>query len=174
MADRYILDANVFIEAHRRYYAFDLCPGFWRALIHQHEMKRVCSIDRVRDELVPISDRLRDWVNDDVPETFFKGTAGRTVADAYRDIVQWVQGEPQFTLAAKAEFAAVADGWVVAYAAANGLVIVTHEEYAPEARNRVPIPNLCVEFGVQHCDTFHMLRDLRVQFVLRTKHKPRR
>jgi len=27
---QYILDANVFIEAYKRYYAFDLCPGFWR------------------------------------------------------------------------------------------------------------------------------------------------
>lgn len=28
-AVRYILDANVLIEAKRRYYAFDLCPGFF-------------------------------------------------------------------------------------------------------------------------------------------------
>ena len=25
----HVLDANVFVEAHRRYCAFDLCPGFW-------------------------------------------------------------------------------------------------------------------------------------------------
>jgi len=23
----FLLDANVFIEAHRRYYSFDICPG---------------------------------------------------------------------------------------------------------------------------------------------------
>ena len=34
---RYVLDANVFIEAHQRYYALDVCPGFWLALIRQHE-----------------------------------------------------------------------------------------------------------------------------------------
>lgn len=26
---KYILDANVFIEAHRRYYSFDIAPSFW-------------------------------------------------------------------------------------------------------------------------------------------------
>ena len=31
---QYILDANVFIEAYKRYYAFDLCPGFWRSIEH--------------------------------------------------------------------------------------------------------------------------------------------
>jgi len=33
-AARYILDANVFIEATRRYYAFDLAPKFWDSLVH--------------------------------------------------------------------------------------------------------------------------------------------
>ena len=36
----YLLDANVFMEAHRRYYAFDLCPGFWECLLHHHRRRR--------------------------------------------------------------------------------------------------------------------------------------
>jgi len=31
----YVLDANVFIEAARRYYAFDIAPPFWESLV-QH------------------------------------------------------------------------------------------------------------------------------------------
>ena len=84
-------------------------------------------------------------------------------------MVKWVQGEQQFTGAAKAEFASVADGWVVAYAKANGLVVVTHEEYAPDAKKKVPIPNVCLEFDVDYCNTFEMLRELKVQFVLRKR-----
>lgn len=30
----FLLDTNVFIEAHQRYYGLDLCPGFWDALRH--------------------------------------------------------------------------------------------------------------------------------------------
>lgn len=50
-ANTYLLDANVFIEAKRRYYAFDICPGFWDALLMQHENAKVASIDRVKKEL---------------------------------------------------------------------------------------------------------------------------
>jgi len=28
-----VLDAKVFIEAHKKYYAPDICPAFWNALI---------------------------------------------------------------------------------------------------------------------------------------------
>lgn len=30
----YLLDSNVFMEAKNRYYAFDIVPGFWQALIN--------------------------------------------------------------------------------------------------------------------------------------------
>jgi hypothetical protein len=58
---------------------------------------------------------------------------------------------------------------MVAYAKANGLAVVTHEEYAPDVRRKVPIPNVCIEFGVEYVNTFEMLRDLKVQFVLRKR-----
>ncbi len=43
---RYVLDANVFIDAHQNYYAFDICPGFWNALIQQHNTSRPYSCIR--------------------------------------------------------------------------------------------------------------------------------
>jgi hypothetical protein len=118
---------------------------------------------------LPLSDRLSAWVKNAAPPTLFKGTADKAVSDAFRDMVNWVQAESQFTDEAKADFASVADGWVVAYAQANGLVVVTHEEYAPDARKKVPIPNVCLEFDVEYCNTFEMLRDLKVRFGLITK-----
>ena len=33
----YLLDANVFISAHRLYYGMNLCPGFWDALTALHD-----------------------------------------------------------------------------------------------------------------------------------------
>ena len=166
---QFVLDANVFISAHQTYYAFEICPGFWLALIRQHEAKRVCSIDKIKAELVPGDDLLSRWANQLAPATFFKGTADRHVSDAFREMVNWVQGESQFSTTAKAEFAAVADGWVVAYAKANELIVVTHEEYAPGSQRKVPIPNVCVEFNVEYCNTFEMLRELNVEFVLRKR-----
>ena len=102
---RYLLDANPFIEAKNRYYGFSLCPGFWKALIAQHNNDRVFSIDRVFDELVDEGDQLSDWAKDSAPATFFKKTQDQAVIDMFQKMVAWVNAQPQFTSAAKAEFA---------------------------------------------------------------------
>jgi len=47
----YVLDANVFIEAARRYYAFDLAPMFWESLVHHAVNGRIQSIDLIKREL---------------------------------------------------------------------------------------------------------------------------
>jgi hypothetical protein len=167
---RYLLDANVFIEAQKTCYAFDICSGFWLAVVRQHQAARVFSIDKIRNEL--INDDLKKWVQR-VAGAFFKGTADRAVISAFAGMVNWVQNEAQFTPQAKAEFAAVADGWLVAFAQVNGLALVTHEEYAPDVRNKVPIPNICMEFGVDYCNTFEMLRELKEQFVLKKRQRRR-
>lgn len=73
-------------------------------------------------------------------------------------------GNSQFFDLARTSFAASADGWLIAFAKAKDFVLVTQEEHAPLARNRIPIPNVCEQFGVDYCDTIHMLRDLNVQF----------
>jgi len=168
---RYVLDANVFIEAKDRYYGFPLCPGFWKALTEEHKNKRVYSIDKVRDELSDEGDELSTWAKDTVPKTFFKETQDQAVITAFQEMVAWVNFESQFTSAAKAEFASAADGWVIAHAKVNGMIVVTHEEYAPDVKRKVPMPNVCLEFGVDYINTFEMLGDLKVKFILSTKRK---
>ncbi len=160
----YVLDANVFIEAQQKYYAFDLCPGFWTELIRLHRMKRVCSIDRVLTEIEMGNDRLRQWSRKKASEGFFKRTADQDVGDWFAKMVRWVQNEQQFTSEAKAQFASVADGWVMAYARTNGSVVVTHEVYAPEVKRQVPMPNVCIKFNIDYCNLFEMLRHLKVTF----------
>lgn len=171
MSKRYLLDANVFIEAKDRYYAFDICPGFWSSILTLHNARRVFSIDRIRAELDQQDDAIKKWINDLLPVTFFKMTEDQAVIDKFRAMVEWVYAKPQqFTSPAKTEFASVADGWLVAYAAVNGLTVVTHEQYAPESKRKVPMPNLCVEFSVPYMNTFEMLRELGEKFVRSTKH----
>ena len=163
----YVLDANVFIEAHRRYYAFDICGGFWEALLHHHDEKRIISIDRVRDELAT-GDALEDWCKETAPDELFARTAEPNVARHFGDMMAWVQAQSQFKREAVAEFARAADGWVAAYAKAHKGIVVTHEEYAREARKKVPLPNVCRQFGVDYADTFAMFRNLGVEFTWET------
>jgi predicted RNA methylase len=167
---RYLLDANAFIEAKNRYYGFDICPGFWSSLIVQNAAKRIFSIDRIETELKEQDDEVKEWVLKLAPEGFFKKTEDQAVIDKFQEMVNWVYPQPQYTDAAKSEFASVADGWVLAYAATNGLVVVTHEQFAPDAKRTVPIPNVCVEFEIEYVNTFEMLRELGEKFVRRKKH----
>lgn len=169
MSRRYLLDANPLIEAKNRYYGFDICPGFWQAVLTQHAAKRVFSIDRIESELQEQKDELSQWVKEQVPETFFKKTKDKSVVDEFQEMVKWVYSVQRFTPAAKSSFASGADGWVVAYAKVNDLTVVTHEQYAAEAKRTVPIPNLCLEFRVAYVNTFEMLRELGEGFVRRPK-----
>ena len=47
-------------------------------------------------------------------------------------------------------------------------VLVTNEVSAPDAKARVPLPNLCAEFGVRYINTVELLRELNVRFDWRT------
>lgn len=160
----YVLDTNVFVQAHRRHYAFDICPGFWDCLIHYHQVGRIVSIDRVRAEILA-GDALETWVKDSAPPSMFASTAEASTTNNYAAMVGWVQAEAQFKAEAKSGFAQVADGWLCAYAKAHSQhVVVTHEELSPDAKKRVPLPNLCTQFGVDYVDPFVMLKQLKVRF----------
>ena len=162
MAARYVLDANVFIEASRRYYAFDLIPAFWQALVDYADKGMLCSIDRIKKELARGNDELAEWARHKFQNWFLSSDETETV-EAYRQIVLWVQQQNRFLPAAKADFARCADGWLVAYAVAHSCIVVTHEQYSSDARRSIPIPNICRAFGVQAIDTFAMLRALGVK-----------
>jgi hypothetical protein len=50
--EKYVLDANAFIQAKQKFYGLDFCPGYWQTLIWHQQQDRLCSIDRVQDELL--------------------------------------------------------------------------------------------------------------------------
>ncbi len=158
----YVLDANVFIEAKRRYYGFDLCPGFWDCLQYHGKNKLLLSVDRVKRELDG-EDELQAWVKNVAPDIFVS-TKMADVVQRYNEIMNWVNDQEQFYAAAIEEFAGIADGWLVAYAKANSCTVVTHEAHAPGAKRRIPIPNVCKAFSVLYIDTFDMLRALEARF----------
>ena len=162
----YLMDSDVFITAKNLYYSFGICPGFWKSVIHHHQQGRVFSIDRVRSELLAgrKTEDLVQWVRDDVPTEFFVRVDTERVERAYSEVMLWVERHPKYFNHAKAKFATGADGWLVAYARVHGATVVTNEQTAPESKKEVKLPDLCDQFEVQHRNTFHMLRMLRVHF----------
>lgn len=161
----FVLDADVFIEAAKRYYAFDIVPLFWDTLVDLAEAGRVRSIDRVKDQLDKGNDGLKEWA-DGQYESFFEPTADPQVLHVYSKIMNWAQKQGQFSDAAKAELAneGNADPWLVACSATRGCVLVTEEKLNTTIKRKIPIPNICTAFGVSYTDTFGMLRQLGVKF----------
>ncbi|HQT90663.1 MAG TPA: DUF4411 family protein [Candidatus Kryptobacter bacterium] len=165
---KYLLDSNVFIEANRRYYAFDLCPGFWESLSIYHSKDLICSIDRVKTiEFAKGHDELKEWADSKAPKEFFVASDGEDVQMSYAVAMQWVQNQARFYPFAKTEYAGSVDGWLIAYAKAKGMILVTHEEPAPESKKQVKIPDVCNAIGVQCINTFDMLRTLGTKFILK-------
>lgn len=158
----YLLDANVFIEAKNRYYAFDLAPGFWDWLEADADAGVIGSIEEVNDELVAGADELAEWARAH-PDMF--ASADQQTALKLAELAIWASNG-QFTQAAVDEFLDVADYYLVAHAAAHGHTVVTHEIYQANARKRILIPNVCRALGVSYCTTFAMLRSRSVRLDL--------
>lgn len=164
----FALDSDVFIAAKNAYYAFDICPGFWQALIRGNADGRLRSIDRIRNELLlgRKEEDLVRWVQDDVPAAFFHDSNAEDVSSAYAEVMLWVQRSTKYFDRAKAKFATEADGWLVAYSMVHGTTVVTNEQPRPDSRNRVLLPDVCAQFRIASTDTFSLLRQLAVRFDL--------
>ena len=108
----YLVDSDVLITAKNLYYAFDICPAFWKCLIQQHQEDLVFSIDWVRNELLAgrETEDLVRWVKSEVPEGFFLAMDSEEVARVYTETMPWVQRHPSYFDQAKANFATGADG----------------------------------------------------------------
>lgn len=158
----YLLDSNVFMEAARRYYAFDLDSPFWDNLIRLSEEERIISIDKVKTEIERGKDELAKWATNAFHRAF-ASSDDDDVIKSYGKIMNWVYQQSQYSDAAKAEYAESPDGWIIAYAHAKQCIIVTHEVLNPNIKRKVPIPNVCQQFSIQWVDTFKMMRELGVK-----------
>ena len=160
----YLLDANVFIEAKNKYYAFDLCPGFWEWLITPNNvMVRVASIDKVKEEILEKEDELADWAKN-LDENFFLKSDDDDdlyVRSSLKEVSEWIDEryDPRKT------FLECADYYLVGYSLAYGYTVVTHEGRRGKTF-QVKIPDVCDGLKIPVIDTFEMLREAEVIFIL--------
>lgn len=71
----YLIDSNIFIEAKRRYYGFDICPGFWDWLAGAGARDIAASIEMVELELKAGKGEISDWAAAR-PDFFLKPDGG--------------------------------------------------------------------------------------------------
>jgi len=163
----YLLDANIFIEAKRRYYGMDICPGFWAWLDVAQAGGHVSSITLVYDELADGNDELCTWVKEREGSGWFLDVSDLPTQQEFKQILQNVYSA-DYSEKAKKDFFEGADPWLIAKAKVMGATVVTHEVFDGYIKRKVPIPNVCRQFGVPCLDTFDLLRQHMASFVLGT------
>jgi hypothetical protein len=159
---RYLLDANIFIQAKNLHYGFDFCPAFWEWMIDQNDSGKIASIEKVGDELHAGADDLSDWATAR-GRTFFL-QPDDAVLPALARVSAWATTQT-YEPAAIATFLQVADYWLVAHALAHSFTIVTHEVPSDSTR-KIKIPNACIGSGLTCVSPYEMLRSERARFVL--------
>lgn len=159
---RYLLDANVFIQAKNLHYGFDFCPAFWAWLVENNSAGKVASIEKVADELYAGEDDLTAWA--EARGNAFFLPADAAVLPALSEVSSWAN-QQSYEPAAIATFLQVADYWLVAHAKAHGWTVVTHE-VPSDGRRKIKIPNVCIGLGIPCISPYEMLRRERARFVL--------
>lgn len=166
---KYCLDANVFIEAHRRYYSFDIALPFWEALVNWGAQQILCGLLPVYDDLLKgDDDELLHWAKSQGRELFVD--PDNDTYQCFAEIGDLVTRQYKPHLAEK--FLDCSDPWVIAHAKAHNLVVVTLEVPRQEQPDKdgkiggkgIKIPNICQKVGVEYINTFSMLRELRFSF----------
>lgn len=160
--NEYLLDTNVLIQAHKDYYATDLVSTFWTYLAVSPTIN---SIDKVKNEIDKKNEFLFNWARNDFKH--WESTENKKTAEQYLRLITWSNTHKQFADYAKEEFKSQnkADAWLVAHALATKRVVVTDEKFNIDIKKRIPIPNVCKEFGVRYINTFDMLRELQIKLA---------
>jgi len=158
----YLLDSDVLMEARKKHYGFDICPGFWDWIIAQHAAGMVLSVEKVREEIGAGNDVLVTWAAAQ-PEGFFADVDAATLA-VFARVSTWAAGQA-YTQGAVADFLQKADYYLVAHALAHGCTVVTHE-VPSNSINKIKIPDACNGLGVPFINPFEMLRRERARFIL--------
>lgn len=84
--NHYILDANVFITAHRTVYPLDVVPSFWNKIQTLAHQGVISSIDKVKQELTKYEDELCTWCENHLPNEFWQ--ASEESFEEYLKVIQ--------------------------------------------------------------------------------------
>lgn len=152
----YCLDTNIFIEGWTKYWSMDLSPSYWEILDNLALKGLVYSPIEVKTEISVSDDDLADWVKTR-PHLFINPTEEiqtnlRRIMAEYPRLVDDTRQR------------SLADPWVIATAMSKNAIVVTKEEPTPPNANRIKIPDVCDEIGVQWMNDFQFAREIGIKF----------
>ena len=160
---KYLLDANIFIQAKNLHYGLDFCPAFWSWLVTQNNMGIVGSLGVVRGEFLDGEDNLSEWVKSEGKNLFTD--VDEPAIQEFSSVQTWLSDQ-NYADAEIRDFFDVADFQLVAYALAHDCTVVTHEAFEGGAIKKIKIPDVCEGLGIKCILPYKMLRDEDARFVL--------
>ncbi|TCZ66429.1 DUF4411 family protein [Flaviaesturariibacter aridisoli] len=161
----FVVDSNFFIQAHRNNYPLDVATSFWLKVKDLATAGHIICIDKVKDEIYKNEDDLKGWCVGNLPSNFFHDTA--TILADYGRVCTWaVSKSSHYLQKALDEFlnAEEADAWLVSFALAKGIKVVTYETSNPAQKSRIKLPDACIPFSVPFTNTVGMFRELGITF----------
>jgi len=166
----FLLDTDVLIAAKNLYYPIDRVPQFWVWILNNASHEHIKIPSRVIDEILRGNDELSQWVKtnrvvleldeevdaQDWSETLTNGYGYRSIGAAQQDLVEQR-----------------ADPFLIAHALFDTSVrrvvtletVTTAPSNLPSPINR-KIPTVCDVLGVEHLDTFKLIRELDFRIPL--------
>jgi len=160
-----LIDANVLIEAHRRYYSMEVCPGFWEWMAEALATGDAILIPEIRDEVTPLSQDLKDWLRFDATVTHPEVQGSLSLS---RQLVTGEANASGCTANSIQRFLRGGDYHLTAYAHAAKCRVVTLEtrEDRTKHKRKLKIPDLCDRISVAWATPFQMLKDHGAEFGL--------
>lgn len=155
----FLLDANVFIDAHRDYYPVERVPEYWEWVVHHGEQGNIKVPREIYHEITIGNGAMCDWAKDvDVKAALLL----QEDADPQR-VAQVIAQGYQLSEPTDDDVERIGrDPFLVAYAlAGEGRTVVTTERSKPSrvGANR-HVPDVCHAVGVACTDPFTLLRAL--------------
>ena len=138
---KYIIDSNWFVTPHRSFCPTDVGVSFWSKLRTLAENGKICSIDKVQDELYNNSDELKNWMETSLSDSFFVKFDNAMSVQKLTAIVQWATTNTFYIPKAKTKFLRMdkADIYLASFASVNPAewTIVSMERSAPNSPGEI-------------------------------------
>lgn len=161
----YCLDANVLIEAWRKYYSPTFCPDYWEILNELGAQQRIFLPQEVYEEITRTEDDLSKWLK--VSKIPIRKTS-ESVIKCLQSI--YASNPLHINLVDNVKGRSLADPWVIAHALDESATVVTKEEKITAINSlKVKIPNVCDNMDVRWMDDFEFVAELDIRFNCRLR-----
>ena len=167
----YLLDSSVFIEAEKRYYPKNLCPGFWDSVSRCFNDGFAMSLDQVQDEISKQDDHIELTLIELCGEDFFLDSGSAAIISEVARITVNLKDRNKYTQPTLMDMERGADLYLIAVCFLNNWTLVTEEKESPypnqkTGQYKAKIPAICQDFNIRCLRTTEFLIEMNHRYIL--------